>query len=174
MFTAFIRFAFPRDRRVESQTDEFYGGEFVDTRQHVGRFTAVGLDVELPAEDLGGRGVGHDLFGRLRGVVGDDLHGTVGGAGECHAVFAGWVREARHGGGGDVDWCGEGVGEEGGAEVGVGAVDEDAGAEEDGGVDCGVEVFGAEVVGGGVVVGPAFFAEFLAGGFFYFVEVEEV
>ena len=98
----------------------------------------------------------------------------MGGAGEGHAVFAGGMGETRHGGGGDVDWCGEGVREEGGAEVGVGAVDEDAGAEEDGGVDCVVEVFGAEVVGGGVVVGPAFFAEFLCGCFFYLVEVEEV
>ena len=174
MFTAFVRFAFARDGGVEGQADEFYRGEFVDAGEHVGGFAAVGLDVELPAEDLGGRGVGDDLFGRLRGVVGDDLHGTVGCAGEGDAVFAGGVREACHGGGGDVDWGGERVGEEGGAEVGVGAVDEDAGAEEDGGVDCGVEVFGAEVVGGGVVVGPALFAEFLAGCFFYFVEVEEV
>ena len=98
----------------------------------------------------------------------------MGCAGEGDAVFAGGVCEARHGGGGDVDWGGEGVREEGGAEVGVRAVDEDAGAEEDGGVDCGVEMFGAEVVGGGVVVGPAFFAEFFCGCFFYFVEVEEV
>ena len=174
MFTAFIRFAFPRDRRVESQTDEFQCGEFVDAGEHVGGFAAVGLDVELPAEDLIRSSVGDDLFGRLGGVVGDDLHGVVRCAGEGDAVFAGGVCEACHGGGGDVDWGGERVGEEGGAEIGVGAVDEDAGAEEDGGVDCVVEVFGAEVVGGGVVVGPAFFAEFLAGCFFYFVEVEEV
>ena len=67
----------------------------------------------------------------------------------------------------------EGVGEEGGGEVAVRAVDEDAGAEEDGAVDGVVEGFGVEVVGGAVVVGPAFAGDFLGGGCFDLVEVEE-
>jgi hypothetical protein len=83
------------------------------------------------------------------------------------------MREACHGGWGDIDGEANFMAEICGGEVTSCAVDENAGTEENGAVDLVVEALCDEVVRGGVVVCPCFMTDLFCGYSFDFVYVEK-